>query len=1033
MDNRRLKFYKVLFIMVFLVCSLPGMAQTIVKGVVKDSKDGSLLPGVSITVKDAAGVGTSSGIDGTFTLKTQKKSGVLKFSFIGYVSKEVSFNDGDALNVLMDADNMRIQEVVVTALGISRDKKSLSYSAQSVKSDELNVVKDANFTASIAGKASNVTITQGSGGVGSASNIVLRGNNSLSGSGQPLIVIDGIPTVNENVRPATSQSQFGQNYLAPDALSTINPDDIENVSILKGPAAAALYGAQAANGAIVITTKSGKEGTVKVNIASNTTFSSAAYYADMQTAYGGDLKNNPTNGSWGSKTSAASNGGKEYFKDFLETGVNTSNSINVSGGNKIAQVFSSYANTYGKGIMPSNSLSRHNLDLKGSLNLFNDLVEVESKISYTQQEINNPYSPGSYLNPYYSLLIIPSNLPMDEYKNYYTPGKGYNDQNWIAEPSAGNYVDNPYWDVNKVKTKDNLNRLLTTTSVRLNVTDYLNVTARGTVDKMNQDFINKMYKGTRTDLASSTGGFVKNQNTITQYYGDIIVNFNKDIVKDVFRVSALAGSAIRDFKNTGVNMNSNRENMFVPDLFVEENMNFAKGAFARGVWDRKQIQSLFYSAEFSYKNAIFLTNTGRNDWSSTLPSNKNNYFYPSVGASVLFTELFDGLKSKTLSYLKARVSYTQVGNDLPSFIINPVSTISGGSLVPPNTIIAEGVTLKPEMTTSIEAGIDFSLFKNLVKFEGTVYKTNTKNQLFTVSASAASGAAFNYVNGGDIENKGFEFSLTVSPKFGHLEWISTINYSKNTNKVIDLVEGKDELLFSFLNNSTSYYQKIEKGGSLGDIYAKKWDRDANGNIILNPTYINGVPVTENALPKMEASAKKIGNANPDFMLSWNNSVNYNGFRVSALVDGRFGGKVISLTQAMLDSYGNSVESATDRDNGYVLINGQKNTKVQAYYQLKGGIGGPLGEYAYDATVIRLREFSLGYSFRSMLEGTSVGKYLKDVNVSLIGRNLFFFYKPAPVDSELVSNNTLGANAFLGLEMYNLPTTRNIGFGINFSF
>ncbi|MGL6021963.1 MAG: SusC/RagA family TonB-linked outer membrane protein, partial [Chitinophagaceae bacterium] len=935
-------------------------------------------------------------------------------------------------------------EVVVnTALGFKKSAKSLSYSAQSIKPDELTTVKDGNFTNAITGKASNVTITQGSGGVGGATNIILRGNNSLSGSGQPLIVIDGIPTVNFNQRPNTGQSQYGGNYLGPDGLSTINPDDIEDLTILKGPSAAALYGAQAANGAILITTKSGKEGRARINVSSNTTFTTPLYTPEMQTTYGGQpFDQGYGRGSWGEATPESMNA-KNFYKDFLQTGLNTMNAVNFSVGNKMGQVFTSYANTYGRGLIPNNTLMRHNFDLKGDANFFNKVLEVGAKVSYTQQTLHNPYATGSDLNPYLFLIGMSANVPLADYRDY---DKGNNQgQNWIGN-DVNLFGNSPYWIANRVRPQDDLSRILASANLKVNFTDWLSLMGRGTIDQTNQVYTMKMYKGTNPTLAGQTGAYQKRTTEIIQYYGDAILNFNKDLIKEVVHLNAFVGGSIRDYNATGMDINSgigrggkDIKQLYVSDIFTENNIDFGNTGTISPNFDRKQIQSVFYSLEFSYKNALFLTHTGRNDWSSTLPADQNNYYYPSIGASAVLTELIESIQSPTLNYLKVRASFTQVGNDLPSFIINPLLTVAGntGTLGYPSTIVKPGIVLKPEMTSSMEIGLDFGMFNNLVKFEGTYYKTNTTNQLFTVMAPASSGFEYYYVNGGNIQNQGIELSLSVSPKLGPVQWMSSINFSRNVNKVISLVDGVDELIYSQLSNSSSYYQKILPGGTLGDIYTTNWDRNSHGSIKMAPIYVNGV-ATESGGPVIQKEAQKIGTAFPDFLLSWGNTFTYKGVRLSFLIDGRFGGKIISLTQQALDASGNSLNSARDRDRGYVDIGGGKTfgtsyADIQSFYQTQAGIAGPLGEYAYDATVIRLREISLSYSFGSLLEKTKAFQYIKDISISFIARNLFYFYKPAPIDPEVVSNNAQGQNAYLGLELYNLPATRNFGFGVNFIF
>lgn len=999
-------------------------APPVIKGHIVTT-DGSPLTGASIIIKGTT-KGTTAGANGEFVLNAEPND-VLVISYIGYETQEFKVGSSTSINISMVASKVALNDVIVTtALGIQRKAKNLGYVAQQVGNADLTTVKEANFSNSLAGKAANVIITQGSGGAGSATNIILRGNNSLSGNGSPLIVIDGIPVVNDNTRPATGQAQYGQNFLAPDQLSTINSNDVEDVTILKGAVAAALYGSQAANGAILINTKSGKDGQTRVSLSTNTTFLSALYHPTLQTEYGGATGDNG-NYSWGAKDPKASYAGN-FYTDLLQTGLNTSNTIDISAGTKNVQLFVTYANTNAKGIIPNNSLLRNNFDLKGTANLFNRFIEITGKVSYVDQTVYNPYAPGQYLNPYYTLMTVPANTNVPLYKsNYLLKTSPY--QNW-AYDVGGTNTDNPYWDANMVKTTDELSRLILTGNVKFNFTSYLNLMVRGNLDQTNEQYSNKMYQGTWTSLASPTGGFNDINTKSDQNYGDAILNFNKDIAKD-WHLTALAGGALRDYKRTGENINSGRTGMYYPNVFTVSNINYQSSGTITDIWDRRQVQSLFYSLEIGFKNAIFLTNTGRSDWSSTLPDGKDSYFYPSVGLSAVLTDLIKNLSTKTMNYLKVRAGYTQVGNDIPTFIVNPYTSIgTNGALTSPTTAIKPGTTIKPEMTSSFEAGVDVAFLNNLINLNATYYNSNTKNQLFTITAPPSSGYQYWYVNGGNIQNQGVELSLSVAPTFGQVKWTSTINFSKNTNKVTSLIDGINFLIYSQLNNSTSYFQKIVPGGSLGDFYATKFQRNTDGSLKLNTYYINGVQ-QNGTTPILETQAQKAGNAFPDFLLSWGNKFRYKNFQLSFLVDGRFGGDVISLTQAMLDNAGNSVQSAKDRDRGYVLVNGQQATDVKGFYQLKGGIGGALGEYVYSGTAVRLRELSLMYNIpANVLTST---KYIKGISIGLVGRNLFFFYKAAPIDPEIVSNNTMGQNAFLGLEMYNLPSTRSIGFSVNVNF
>lgn len=1013
-----------LFLLFFTVFAMAQ--QRTVKGKVMD-QSGNPMPGVSYVIKGTS-LGGMTDAGGNFSVQVNSNNAVLEFTAIDHKTVDISVGTQTEISITMVPQAGSLNEVVVTALGIQRNVKNLPYVAQKVTNDELTTVKYSNFSNSLSGKVSNLTLTEGSGGVGSATNIILRGNNSLSGNGSPLIVIDGIPVVNDNTRPATGQAQYGENFLAPDQLSTINPSDIAEVTILKGATAAALYGSQAANGAIVITTKSGKNGVKRVNFSTNTTFSSALYKPKLQTTYGGATSDNGSY-SWGAKDPKASFAGS-FYDDFLQTGINTANTVDFTTGNENMQLYGAYANTYAKGIVPNNTLNRNNFDLKGTSDFFNKFIEITGKFSYIDQTVNNPFAPGQYLNPYFSFLTIPANTDMPTYSDkskLLLPSSPY--MNWPYPSSTG--TDNPYWDVYKVKTTDKMTRTILTGNVKLNFTPWLYLMVRGNLDKTNDDYLHTMDRGTNVSLASPTGGFNHTTYNTNQKYGDAILNLKTKLSSDI-KLTALAGGAMRDYKQTGLNINTSRVPMYNPNLFITNNVNFAGGSFAMDIYDRKKINSLFYSVELGYKDALYLTTTGRNDWSSTLPTNKNNYFYPSVGVSAVLSDLINGISSNTMNFLKVRASYTQVGNDLPSFIINPVSTIgSGGALQSPSTVIKPGTIIRPEMTTAYEAGVDVSFFNNALRLNATYYKSNTKDQLFTVSAPPSSGFANYYVNGGNIQNEGIELTLTATKNLSQqVKWTSTVNYSKNVNKVVSLIAERNYLIYSQLNNSTSYFQKIVPGGSLGDFYATKFQRNPDGSFVLNSFYIDGVQ-KQGTTPLLETQPGKIGNAFPDFLLSWGNQFDYKNLKFSFLIDGRFGGQIISMSQAMLDLAGNSIESAIDRNNGYVVINKQQVSDVKSFYQLKGGIGGALGEYAYSATTVRLRELSVVYSLPASIYQHS--KYIKGVSVGLIGRNLFFFHKDAPIDPEVVSNNTMGQNAFLGLEFYNLPSTRNIGFSVNLNF
>ena len=1013
MDNRRLKFYKVLFIMVFLVCSLSGMAQTIVKGVVKDSKDGSLLPGVSITVKDAAGVGTSSGIDGTFTLKTQKKSGVLKFSFIGYVSKEVSFNDGDALNVLMDADNMRIQEVVVTALGISKQSKSLTYSTQSVKSDELNRVKDVNMITSLAGKSAGVVIRKSASGLGGSAKISIRGDRSLQGSNQPLYVVDGVP-INNSVssQPVTT---FGGNNDSPggdsgDGISNLNPDDIESMSVLKGASASALYGSQAANGVILITTKKGKSGKTSVTFNSNLAVNKVFYTPDFQNSYGktdGDFT------SWGKKSNMKS---YDNIDNFFETGVTAINSLSISSGNDKYQTYFSYANTTGKGVVENNELKKHNITFREIAKVFNDKITLDANVNIMSQTIDNRAPAGAYyFNPLVGLYRFPRGVDISGYKNQfekYNSDEGYAFQQWIKDVDS--YEQNPWWLTNRIKTTDQRNRAITSLSAKYDILPWLTIQARGNVDYISDNSNSKIYASTSEALSSANGRYIYSTGNQMQMYGDLLLSFNKELSSN-FAINGAVGTSINRLNVKSILFDNRTQQLSAPNSF---NIASITNPYAANQVDsKKELQSVFATAQLGYRSMLFLDVTARNDWSSALAFtdyDKKGFFYPSVGLTGIISDMVK--LPDFIDFAKVRASWAQVGNDIPIYLSNPKPATSAGGTTNQNQY--KSFNLKPEISTSIETGIDLRLFKNLLTFDLSLYKTNTKNQFFIIPAAPGDVYTQKYINAGNIENKGIELVVGINPlRNGAVKWNSTINFALNRSKVVELTDEIDRFSYAPVTNN-GYMMYLEKGGSLGDLYTYNYERDNNG----------AIKYDKDNLPIKNGSFKKVGNTNPDFNLGWSNSVSYKNFNINFLVDGRFGGNVISMTQADLDYYGVTKETAKARDKGYVMLEGHKITEVKGFYQRVGGRDGVLEQYVYSATNVRLRELSLGVDlFTGKIKTDS---FVKGINFSLVGRNLFFFYNNAPYDPDA----TLSVDRDLqGVDTFGMPTTRSFGFNIKVLF
>lgn len=1004
-----------------------GKEKTI-KGVVLDEA-GEPLISAAVAIKGTT-EGTVTDLDGNFTLKAAPGQ-TLIITYVGYQPKEILIGAEDTYNVKLNTNAQNLKDVVVTAMGVKKNVRAITYSTQGLDTKELVTVKSGNFTNSISGKVSNVNVQQSSGGAGSANKIVLRGNNSLNGTGAPLIVIDGMPVSNYNPHSSTDQGAFGGVSLGADGLSSINPDDIEDMQILKGPSAAALYGNQAANGAILITTKTGKAGKARIEVSTNTTFDHAAYKPKFQKEYVG--LEGAFRESWGDKSSNAGRLENNY-QDFLQTGVNTTNSVTLTAGNEIARVFASYANTYSKGLIDRNDMNRNNFNLRGTSKFFDNKLELDMKVNYMMQKTNNPFAPGIYMNPLVSFYNMDAGLDMHPYRNYelrgtqpgYIGQDGYEEfnpdryyQNWPVAPRED--YENPYWITNRERNVNNISRMLMSATLKYNFTNWFYVQARGTIDDTNDKMETKLHQGTNLITAKHNGDYINIESGARQYYGDIMANATKEFGK--FRVAGILGAAINDYTSQGIKYTGNKGYISQPNFFSVSNIDFKNGGYIENLYSRKQVQSLFYSLELGWNNALFLTHTGRNDWASSLPSSDNSYFFPSVGLSAVLSELLP-INKETINMFKLRTSYTEVGAELPPFITKVVSRVgTDGGLINPDVIVRPGESLKPELTKSFEIGADLGLWENLLRFDFTYYRTNTTNQLFKILAPLGSGMNFYWVNGGDIQNTGFEASVSVAPKLGEVNWVSTVNFSHNKNKVKKLHEGAPQFDIS-TDDKGRFVSRVMVGGSLGDMYAYKLARDNDGKLILKDKYVDGQVVGSE--PTLSKTKEYVGNPNPDYMLSWNNSFSWKGLNLSFLIDGRFGGEVISLTESMLDYSGNSKATADARNAGGVKIDGNTFSPI-AYYKLVGGKNGAWGEYVYDATTVRLRELVVGYDLpQEWFKSTPI----QQLRVSLVGRNLFYFYKPAPVDSEISSFTD---NLMSGVETYALPATRSFGFSVNVAF
>lgn len=1012
---------RAIMVLVFLAFCFSANAQDAkvkVAGKITDTK-GEVLIGASIAEKGTTNA-TITGVDGSYSLSVGPQA-TLVVTYIGYSTKDVAVNGKTKLDITVQEDDKVLDEVVVTALGIRKKEKSLSYSTQIIGGDELTRTKDPNMITALAGKTAGVQINKSSSGLGGSAKVVIRGNRSATGNNQPLYVIDGVPINNSNFDQTVTSiggTNDAGNRDGGDGISNLNPDDIESMNILKGPSAAALYGSQAANGVVIITTKKGKAGKTSISFNSNTSFDNAAYgIPDLQDSYTG------VTSSWGAKING---GSPSYTDDFFKTGITTINSLSLSAGSETMQTYFSYANTSGTGVVDNNRLMKHNFNFRESASFFDKKLTVDANINLLYQKLNNQTTPGGYyMNPLVGLYHFPrggvaGGESFDYYKNNYevfNKDRKMNVQNWYG--GLTDMDQNPYWLINKTPSEDVRVRTIANLALNYKINENLSAQVRGNADYISDKYNQKMYAGTHQNLAGKNGRYIVSEGTYLNTYSDALLTYQKQFA-DTYSLSASVGGSITDQRSKSISLDSRPSTLYFPNVFTVANMDL-NGGYITEQNIHSQSQALFFAGQFGFKDYLFLDLTARNDWSSTLAYTKSmnkGFFYPSVGLTWVINESVK--LPEFISFGKARGSWAQVGNALPAFTSLSNNTISaGGSFV--QNGYAPFSELKPEMTKSLEFGTEWKFLNNRIDFDFTFYKTNTTNQLFTMPAPAGSSYSNYYINAGDIQNKGFEIVLGGSPVLNNdLSWKTSVNYSQNRNKVLELAD--DLNFFSFGNaGSNNYQMRLEKGGSFGDIYGKVFDRDASGKLTLN----------DKGLPQAAAGDfKKIANSSPDYSLGWSNTVKYKDFALFFLIDGRFGGDVLSITQADLDLYGVSKATGDARDQGSLDIEGIKidgSANIKNFYEAIGGRAGITEHYVYSATNIRLREVSLSYSLPAYL---FQGKAVKGCQLSLVGRNLFFFKNNAPYDPDATLST---GNNLQGVDVFGMPSLRSFGFNLKMNF
>ncbi|PZP51963.1 MAG: SusC/RagA family TonB-linked outer membrane protein [Pseudopedobacter saltans] len=1027
------------FALILALMSLQTWAQEkrTVTGIVSDTAN-KPLANVSVVIKGTT-TGTATNDLGSFTLNVATGD-TLILSALNYLTKTLVISESSTYNIVLNDDKAGdLGEVVVTALGIKRSERSLSYQTQEIKADQITSNKTDNFMNALNGKVAGVTISQSASGIGGSVKVNLRGIRSVSGSNQPLYVIDGVPINNNGNANSQPNSAYGGAPDGGDGISNLNPEDIASISVLEGASAAALYGSQAQNGVIMITTKSGGNKKIAVTFSSSETMSSIAYKPKFQNSYGQDSTSAMSPYSWGKKISSSN----DNLDMFFQNGLNATNSISLSSGNEKAETYFSYANTSARGIQPTNKLQRNNFTFKQIGHFFDNKLTVEANIMYLTQTLNNSPYLGLYNNPLVGLYLFPRGVDLEQYKNnYISPqNSGFNRQNWLTQDPSNTtstmtdeFGQNPWWIINKDPNVARRNRYIIGVTAKYKFNDWANLQVRGNVDRTTDNYEANYYQGSYQYINSmGNGALVWSEQTSQLKYADAILNLSQTNKSTPFQINGLIGTSINDYQMNG-NANADNSgqgytNLKNPDLFSIGNLYSAGGAVVFPFDSRYQIQSLFANANLSYKNLLYLTLTARNDWSSTLAfTNTNHFFYPSAGLSFVLSKLFNW-DPATISFAKLRANYAIVGNGLTAFRSNPSSFFSGDGHLNVNTDAA--LNLKPEKTYSTELGLDLRFLNDRFNLSVTYYNTNTKNQYFYIQAPVESLQNYFSINAGNVRNRGLEFILGGNAiQNTHFTWSTSVNGSWINNKILELAPDYNIERYNLTGtNNFNFASLVTTGGKFGDIYGTKFAKDDQGRI-----KIGGDGTTTSPYTVSSENNEYLGNPMPKFTLGWSNDFTFNDITLHLLVDGKFGGHVLSATQAFLDQYGVSAVTGDARNNndGMVQINGVSTngtaiTEIPAdqYYKSVGGRGGIMENYIYSATVVRLREASVGYNFK-----LSPNAFFKKLRVSVFGRNLVYFSKKAPFDPEVTMST---GNGLSGVDLFGLPATRNVGLNFSLNF
>lgn len=973
-----------------------------VGGTVLD-ENGEPVIGATVSVKGTNLV-TVTDIDGRFELKVPNGS-ILSVSYLGYTTAEVPAT-GENLTISLKPDERQLAEVVVTALGIRRSEKALSYNVQQVNSEQLTTVKSANFMNSLAGKVAGVNINASSAGVGGATRVVMRGPKSINQSNQALYVVDGVPINNRNNGETGSiySTQPGS-----EGIADINSEDIESISVLSGPAAAALYGSAAAQGVIMITTKKGSKGRVQVTISNSSQFLSPFKMHEFQNSYAnrpGEVR------SWGEK------GGSPYGgfepEDFFNTGTNIQNNVALTVGNDRNQTYLSVGTTNARGIIPDNKYNRYNFTVRNTTKFLDDKLTLDFSLSYVNQNDRNLMAQGQYFNPLVPLYLFPRGESFDAIRTFevWDASRGIYVQNWNFGDAL--QMQNPYWVAKRMNRINHKHRYMTNASLKYQITPWLDVTGRLRFDRTNTKFEDQRYASTINLFAHSPYGFYKYENVADQaLYGDLMANINKTLGD--FSIGANIGGS---FQRTQYEDEGYQGGLKAPsNLFTPNAIDYAAATNDnRPIYgfNKHYINSLFANAELGWKSMLFLTLTGRNDWDSALAGTKHeSFFYPSVGMSAIISQMVQ--LPEFISYMKVRGSWASVGSAISPNIAsrwryeyNPASqSYSTVTYKFPETFY-------PERTNSWEAGLTARFFDNALTLDVTFYQSNTRKQTFLRPITVGEGYSKEYVQTGNVRNRGLELSLGYNKTWGDFTWNSSLTYSMNRNKIIDLLEDPNEVISQAGLNGANVI--LKKGGTMGDVYTyTDFARDSEGNIALD--------ASGNVMRQTLSNPKYCGSVLPKGNIGFSNDFTWKGLNLGFLVTARLGGIVLSQTQALLDYYGVSQATADAREAGGIAVNTGM-VSAESYYSVVGGDNPIWSEYIYSGTNVRLQEAHISYNLpRKWLGGM-------DLTVGLTANNLFMIYCKAPFDPETTGST---GTFYQGFDYFMQPSLRTLGFNIKLKF